>query len=64
MVYEKLGEQVFGTTGKLVIFGATSLQNTGGKNETKCASLSRTVKWGNTIMFSNSGGWVSAWILT
>uniref|UniRef100_A0A3Q1M5K8 Solute carrier family 38 member 1 n=1 Tax=Bos taurus TaxID=9913 RepID=A0A3Q1M5K8_BOVIN len=29
MVYEKLGEQVFGTTGKLVIFGATSLQNTG-----------------------------------
>jgi sodium-coupled neutral amino acid transporter 1 len=31
MVYEKLGEQVFGTTGKLVIFGATSLQNTGGK---------------------------------
>ena len=32
MVYEKLGEQVFGTTGKLVIFGATSLQNTGGKS--------------------------------
>ncbi|ELK36389.1 Sodium-coupled neutral amino acid transporter 2 [Myotis davidii] len=30
MVYEKLGEQVFGTTGKFVIFGATSLQNTGG----------------------------------
>lgn len=29
MVYEKLGEQVFGTTGKLLIFGATSLQNTG-----------------------------------
>lgn len=29
MVYEKLGEQVFGTTGKFVIFGATSLQNTG-----------------------------------
>ncbi|XP_077026770.1 sodium-coupled neutral amino acid symporter 1 [Tamandua tetradactyla] len=29
MVYEKLGEQVFSTTGKLVIFGATSLQNTG-----------------------------------
>lgn len=29
MVYEKLGEQVFGTTGKLIIFGATSLQNTG-----------------------------------
>ncbi|XP_045143272.1 sodium-coupled neutral amino acid transporter 1 [Echinops telfairi] len=29
MVFEKLGEQVFGTAGKLVIFGATSLQNTG-----------------------------------
>ncbi|XP_048189470.1 sodium-coupled neutral amino acid transporter 1-like [Perognathus longimembris pacificus] len=29
MVYEKLGEQVFGTTEKFVIFGATSLQNTG-----------------------------------
>ncbi|XP_005406654.1 PREDICTED: sodium-coupled neutral amino acid transporter 1 [Chinchilla lanigera] len=29
MVYEKLGEQVFGTTGKLVIFGATALQNIG-----------------------------------
>ncbi|XP_057557561.1 sodium-coupled neutral amino acid symporter 1 [Hippopotamus amphibius kiboko] len=29
MVYEKLGEQVFGTTGKFVIFGATCLQNTG-----------------------------------
>lgn len=29
MIYEKLGEQVFGITGKFVIFGATSLQNTG-----------------------------------
>ncbi|KAK2497910.1 hypothetical protein MC885_020754 [Smutsia gigantea] len=29
MVYEKLGEQVLGTTGKLVIFGATSLENIG-----------------------------------
>ncbi|EPY76967.1 sodium-coupled neutral amino acid transporter 1 [Camelus ferus] len=36
MVYEKLGEQVFGTTGKLVIFGATSLQNTGGKEIVFC----------------------------
>uniref|UniRef100_A0ACB8FPA3 Uncharacterized protein n=1 Tax=Sphaerodactylus townsendi TaxID=933632 RepID=A0ACB8FPA3_9SAUR len=29
MVYEKLGEQVFGTPGKVIIFGSTSLQNTG-----------------------------------
>ncbi|XP_069085186.1 sodium-coupled neutral amino acid symporter 1 [Pleurodeles waltl] len=29
MVYEKLGEQVFGTPGKLVVFGCTSLQNVG-----------------------------------
>ncbi|EHB17348.1 Sodium-coupled neutral amino acid transporter 1 [Heterocephalus glaber] len=29
MVYEKLGEQVFGTTGKLLTFGATALQNIG-----------------------------------
>nr|XP_056703637.1 sodium-coupled neutral amino acid symporter 1 isoform X1 [Euleptes europaea] len=29
MVYEKLGEQVFGTPGKFIVFGSTSLQNTG-----------------------------------
>ncbi|XP_015265261.1 PREDICTED: sodium-coupled neutral amino acid transporter 1 [Gekko japonicus] len=29
MVYEKLGEQVFGTPGKVIVFGSTSLQNTG-----------------------------------
>ncbi|XP_044279018.1 sodium-coupled neutral amino acid transporter 1 [Varanus komodoensis] len=29
MVYEKLGEQVFGTPGKVIVFGATSLQNVG-----------------------------------
>ncbi|KAM4675541.1 sodium-coupled neutral amino acid symporter 1 [Discoglossus pictus] len=29
MVYEKLGEQVFGTPGKILVFGSTSLQNTG-----------------------------------
>ncbi|XP_056338032.1 sodium-coupled neutral amino acid symporter 1 [Oenanthe melanoleuca] len=29
MVYEKLGEQVFGTPGKMIVFGATSLQNIG-----------------------------------
>ncbi|NXG00869.1 S38A1 protein, partial [Sakesphorus luctuosus] len=29
MVYEKLGEQVFGTPGKMIVFGATSLQNVG-----------------------------------
>ncbi|XP_039211243.1 sodium-coupled neutral amino acid transporter 1 isoform X2 [Crotalus tigris] len=29
MVYEKLGEQVFGTPGKIIVFGSTSLQNTG-----------------------------------
>uniref|UniRef100_A0A8D0CD09 Solute carrier family 38 member 1 n=1 Tax=Salvator merianae TaxID=96440 RepID=A0A8D0CD09_SALMN len=29
MVYEKLGEQVFGTAGKVIVFGSTSLQNTG-----------------------------------
>uniref|UniRef100_A0A8C4VVL0 Solute carrier family 38 member 1 n=1 Tax=Gopherus evgoodei TaxID=1825980 RepID=A0A8C4VVL0_9SAUR len=29
MVYEKLGEQVFGTPGKMIVFGSTSLQNTG-----------------------------------
>ncbi|CAI9611458.1 unnamed protein product [Staurois parvus] len=29
MVYEKLGEQVFGTTGRLLVFGSTSLQNVG-----------------------------------
>lgn len=31
MVYEKLGEQVFGTPGKMIVFGSTSLQNVGGK---------------------------------
>lgn len=31
MVYEKLGEQIFGTPGKMIVFGATSLQNVGGK---------------------------------
>lgn len=30
-MYEKLGEQVFGTPGKMIVFGATSLQNVGGK---------------------------------
>ncbi|XP_028602088.2 sodium-coupled neutral amino acid symporter 1 isoform X1 [Podarcis muralis] len=29
MVYEKLGEQIFGTPGKFIVFGSTSLQNTG-----------------------------------
>ncbi|KFP81354.1 Sodium-coupled neutral amino acid transporter 1, partial [Apaloderma vittatum] len=29
MVYEKLGEQVFGTAGKMIVFGSTSLQNVG-----------------------------------
>ncbi|KAM9311702.1 uncharacterized protein PAF06_009549 [Gastrophryne carolinensis] len=29
MVYEKLGEQVFGTPGRLLVFGSTSLQNIG-----------------------------------
>ncbi|MEE6480764.1 hypothetical protein FKM82_012667 [Ascaphus truei] len=29
MVYEKLGEHVFGTPGKLLVFGSTSLQNIG-----------------------------------
>ncbi|KAG8439736.1 hypothetical protein GDO86_005781 [Hymenochirus boettgeri] len=29
MVYEKLGEQVFGTPGRILVFGSTSLQNTG-----------------------------------
>ncbi|XP_054845180.1 sodium-coupled neutral amino acid symporter 1 [Eublepharis macularius] len=29
MVYEKLGEQIFGTPGKVIVFGSTSLQNTG-----------------------------------
>ncbi|XP_072182746.1 sodium-coupled neutral amino acid symporter 1 [Excalfactoria chinensis] len=29
MVYEKLGEQVFGTPGKMIVFGSTSLQNVG-----------------------------------
>ncbi|XP_044133008.1 sodium-coupled neutral amino acid transporter 1 [Bufo gargarizans] len=29
MVYEKLGEQVFGTPGKFLVFGSTTLQNTG-----------------------------------
>ncbi|XP_074840168.1 sodium-coupled neutral amino acid symporter 1 [Carettochelys insculpta] len=29
MVYEKLGEQVFGTLGKMIVFGSTSLQNIG-----------------------------------
>ncbi|KAF1502201.1 Sodium-coupled neutral amino acid transporter 1, partial [Eudyptula minor] len=29
MVYEKLGEQVFGTLGKMIVFGSTSLQNVG-----------------------------------
>lgn len=29
MVYEKLGEQVFGTPGRLLVFGSTSLQNVG-----------------------------------
>ncbi|XP_075065185.1 sodium-coupled neutral amino acid symporter 1 [Mixophyes fleayi] len=29
MVYEKLGEQVFGTPGRLLVFGSISLQNTG-----------------------------------
>ncbi|XP_066489790.1 sodium-coupled neutral amino acid symporter 1 [Tiliqua scincoides] len=29
MVYEKLGEQVFGTPGKVIVFGSTTLQNTG-----------------------------------
>ncbi|XP_015672391.1 sodium-coupled neutral amino acid transporter 1 [Protobothrops mucrosquamatus] len=29
MVYEKLGEHVFGTPGKIIVFGSTSLQNTG-----------------------------------
>ncbi|KAM4748528.1 sodium-coupled neutral amino acid symporter 1 [Rhinophrynus dorsalis] len=29
MVYEKLGEQVFGTPGQILVFGSTSLQNTG-----------------------------------
>lgn len=33
MVYEKLGEQVFGTPGKMIVFGSTSLQNTGGKGD-------------------------------
>lgn len=33
MVYEKLGEQVFGTPGKMIVFGSTSLQNIGGKGE-------------------------------
>lgn len=57
MVYEKLGEQVFGTTGKLVIFGATSLQNTGGKRNTLFLYI--TLKYVNIIIFSNSGGWVA-----
>lgn len=29
MVYEKLGEQVFGTPGRLLVFGSITLQNTG-----------------------------------
>ncbi|RMC10043.1 hypothetical protein DUI87_12840 [Hirundo rustica rustica] len=29
MVYEKLGEQIFGTPGKMIVFGSTSLQNIG-----------------------------------
>ncbi|XP_056429962.1 sodium-coupled neutral amino acid symporter 1 [Hyla sarda] len=29
MVYEKLGEQVFGTPGRLLVFGSTTLQNSG-----------------------------------
>ncbi|NWQ68832.1 S38A1 protein, partial [Neopipo cinnamomea] len=29
MVYEKLGEQIFGTPGKMIVFGSTSLQNVG-----------------------------------
>ncbi|XP_019370165.1 PREDICTED: sodium-coupled neutral amino acid transporter 1 [Gavialis gangeticus] len=29
MVYEKLGEQVFGIPGKIIVFGSTSLQNIG-----------------------------------
>ncbi|XP_077121507.1 sodium-coupled neutral amino acid symporter 1 [Ranitomeya variabilis] len=29
MVYEKLGEQVYGTPGRLLVFGSTTLQNTG-----------------------------------
>ncbi|XP_040199840.1 sodium-coupled neutral amino acid transporter 1 isoform X1 [Rana temporaria] len=29
MVYEKLGEQVFGTPGRMLVFGSTSLQNVG-----------------------------------
>ncbi|XP_029472780.1 sodium-coupled neutral amino acid transporter 1 [Rhinatrema bivittatum] len=29
MIYEKLGEQAFDTPGKLLVFGSTSLQNTG-----------------------------------
>lgn len=33
MVYEKLGEQVFGTPGKMIVFGSTSLQNIGGKGD-------------------------------
>lgn len=33
MVYEKLGEQVFGTPGKMIVFGSTSLQNVGGKGD-------------------------------
>lgn len=33
MVYEKLGEQVFGTPGKMLVFGSTSLQNIGGKGD-------------------------------
>lgn len=34
MVYEKLGEQVFGTPGRMLVFGSTSLQNVGGKHVT------------------------------
>uniref|UniRef100_A0A8D0GX90 Solute carrier family 38 member 1 n=1 Tax=Sphenodon punctatus TaxID=8508 RepID=A0A8D0GX90_SPHPU len=30
MVYEKIGELLFGTPGRIIIFGATSLQNVGG----------------------------------
>uniref|UniRef100_A0A674GVG0 Solute carrier family 38 member 1 n=1 Tax=Taeniopygia guttata TaxID=59729 RepID=A0A674GVG0_TAEGU len=29
MVYEKLGEQIFGTPGRMIVFGSTSLQNVG-----------------------------------
>ncbi|XP_070611046.1 sodium-coupled neutral amino acid symporter 1 [Erythrolamprus reginae] len=29
IVYEKLGEHIFGTPGKIIVFGSTSLQNTG-----------------------------------